>query len=407
MQASVVQQPEKDGPGWSRLRVEQGLPADLSRVELSIRRNAHPQFLGPSGWQDAEHWLTLEDINRDDSASEITIPPAINHWLVRTTLLIKVRADEGVSGELRLAWPALVLAGAASATAHETAPQPIEAPTESPAAPPEPPLESTVEPQTEPVPAFTAPEPPAEPDPPAQTLAGGDAESAPRDATANAGAAVTFTVDTPTGARGPSVSTPVSEPKRSGTWLWLLLAVLVIGGAVAAYFYWASQRDKDTETDNAEGKKQVTEEPQPPAPTEPKCELEAISAWMKDSTPDAAAIVASADRCSGLGEADIALRLYQNAARQGNADASLKIARWLDPETFKPEGNPFKRANPERAARFYQAPAEAGNLDAQYRLGRLLESGASADPVGVERGVEWIQRAADAGHEAAKAYLKK
>jgi TPR repeat protein len=121
-----------------------------------------------------------------------------------------------------------------------------------------------------------------------------------------------------------------------------------------------------------------------------------------------------ADESFGLAEKfreakqlDGAFLLLRNAAGKGNAAAALALGEMYDPATYSPETSPLPAPNPTQAAEWYKQAAEAGIAEAQYRYGVLLMSGKTEEPNGPEKGVAWLQKAADQGHQNAKEALPK
>ena len=56
---------------------------------------------------------------------------------------------------------------------------------------------------------------------------------------------------------------------------------------------------------------------------------------------------------------------------------------------------------------YYQISAEAGDADAQYAYGMLFMEDADSSPYILKKAIEWLQRAADKGHEEAIEKIKE
>lgn len=122
------------------------------------------------------------------------------------------------------------------------------------------------------------------------------------------------------------------------------------------------------------------------------------------TNPSPEAAVAAARRLAEGGKLDLAMLIYQFAARAGSTDATLALARMYDPATWSQATSPMERADAETAAYWYEPAAQAGNTEAQRRLGKILidlnQSGFERD-----KGKDWLGRAAAAGDAQAKTLL--
>ena len=56
---------------------------------------------------------------------------------------------------------------------------------------------------------------------------------------------------------------------------------------------------------------------------------------------------------------------------------------------------------------YYSKSAGAGDADAQYAYGMLLMEDADSSPYMLKTAIEWLQRAADKGHEEAIEKIKE
>lgn len=188
---------------------------------------------------------------------------------------------------------------------------------------------------------------------------------------------------------------PTSEPKGRiplvPVALGLILAVLLgVGG-----FYLLG-----------DGKDAKTEQPAPPvvaAPVEP--DRNAIALWLQGG-PAVAEMLEKAKTLFDQGHPDLGMVVLQHTAQQGSVDAHLKLAALYDPATWTAETSPMPEPDPETAAYWYEAPAEAGNPWAGFRLGALLTT---IDPDGFQgrKGLDWLQKAAEAGQSEAGELLER
>ena len=85
----------------------------------------------------------------------------------------------------------------------------------------------------------------------------------------------------------------------------------------------------------------------------------------------------------------------------------MAIGKMYDPFTFSRETSALPAPNANEARDAYRVAAEAKIAEAQFLLGRLLSSGKTDDSDGPERGVHWLQQAADQGYDEAKKALPK
>ena len=132
--------------------------------------------------------------------------------------------------------------------------------------------------------------------------------------------------------------------------------------------------------------------------------LQDINAFIQTNpTPDAA--FDAAQTLLGGGKVDLAMLVFQYAARQGNPKAAVAVARMYDPDTWSAQTSPMGQADAETAAYWYEPAAQAGDPEAQRQLGKIL---ISVNPSGFQhdKGKEWLTKAADAGDAGAKALLE-
>ena len=191
---------------------------------------------------------------------------------------------------------------------------------------------------------------------------------------------------------------PVIPARRSGL-AWplagaALLLVLALAAAALFYFGYAIPGAGPSAPT-------VAEEGGPRSFTE-----ESLRAFLAGQ-PDGPTAFAEAELYRQAGHPDLALLIYRHAARRGEGRAALAIGQMYDPELFSPETSAFAAPDADQAASFYKQAAEEGDPEAQFRLGRLLRGGRTSGSDDAERGVVWLQRAADQGHGGAQDMLQQ
>ncbi len=276
-----------------------------------------------------------------------------------------------------------------------------------------------------PLQAPTAPAPPAAPavastDPPGDgsvsDAARGDAASAGAagavqpaaradDAGADLGGAATeddgstASHATPVASDDGARADPVPPPSRRGL---LALVAALVAIAIAAVAWWA-MRPPDGDAAKHETARQ--DDRTPPEPQPEPISVDAARRFVAGDPP-LAPTQAMAKRYLDAGNLDGAFLLLRHAAGKGDAQAAAALGRMYDPATYSAQTSPLPAPNPAEAARWYRAAAESGDAEAQYRYGMLLRSGRTEEPNGPEIGVQWLQRAAEQGHEGARKALQ-
>jgi TPR repeat protein len=99
-----------------------------------------------------------------------------------------------------------------------------------------------------------------------------------------------------------------------------------------------------------------------------------------------------------------ARQLLQQAAKLGATEASLRLAEMYDPKTWSSDQSPVEQPDWETASYWYEEAARGGEARGMIGAGRLYCEFA-VDPVFIERGLEWLRKAAtapDAGAEVKK-----
>jgi hypothetical protein len=198
-----------------------------------------------------------------------------------------------------------------------------------------------------------------------------------------------------------AAETAQAEPERSKK-LWLILALgliaaVVVTGLVA---FLADEETVPEEEPIAE-----VEPVAPPPPPQDRIYDEAQVRSFLAAAPNPSDTLAEAEAYLEAGHPDLALLLYRNADRQGEAAASVAIGRMYDPSTFDSRTSAFPSPNADQAATYYLKAAETGDAEAQFLLGKLMVEGATSGPGDAEAGVVWLQRAAEQGNEDAKQML--
>ena len=89
-----------------------------------------------------------------------------------------------------------------------------------------------------------------------------------------------------------------------------------------------------------------------------------------------------------------AVEWFTKSAEQGNVDSQFNLALILDSGSGVPE-------NKAEAAKWYATPAEQGNVDAQVNLAFLHFTGAGVPKSNAEA-INWFTKAAEQGHAGAQ-----
>jgi hypothetical protein len=181
--------------------------------------------------------------------------------------------------------------------------------------------------------------------------------------------------------------------KRFPVWGLAVAAaiVLAIGGGAAWWFLPAGGNVA-----------QVTPAPPPSGPAT----VQEARRMVQEKIP-ADGAVREAQRFLDAKSLDGAFLLFRHAAEQGNAGAAVAVGGMYDPVTHSPETSPLPAPNADQAASWYAKAADAGDAEGEFRLGRVLMSGKTEDPQGPEKAIMWLQKAADQGHDGARAALPK
>lgn len=180
----------------------------------------------------------------------------------------------------------------------------------------------------------------------------------------------------------------------------IIAALLVIAGGAAYFLLFADKTDSAA----VASVEQVQEPAAAAAPDEINTREDLAKFIAATPQPDKAQ--AMANTLVRRGKLDLAMLLFQHAARGGNTEAALALAHMYDPDTWTAQTSAMAQADAETAAYWYEPAAQAGNVEAQRQLGKimvhLMPSGFQHD-----KGLEWLKKAADAGDAQAKDLLAK
>lgn len=171
-----------------------------------------------------------------------------------------------------------------------------------------------------------------------------------------------------------SPAAPPSNKKAGGkAWLWIVLAVLVLGiAAAAAYFFL-----KDSPQDFAAA---PDAPPLAPSAAADACAMEKLAGMpglqfvqecVKESKTSEQwlAVIAQAKQAQ---QCDVAQRLYVHKAQAGDVQIALAYAREYDPQTHQVQPC-FSQANPATAAYWYETVllSDPANAQAKARYEEL------------------------------------
>jgi hypothetical protein len=313
------------GPGHGRIRLPPGSTLD-GVYGLAIRRNQGSHtWLGPAGWQTAEHAFALEPggvFDLDGAADGDTGAPVLAVGPVIVDPLLEAQAGgaafallltgSGSPSAATLAMGTLAVRGLlGSAARGTTRPQPPPPPPPPPAPPPPPVVEDAAPP----------------PEPVAGLMAG----------------------DRP--------GTPAAPPRRwpAGLVAAMAVVVLAIAGGTA---WWFMRPDAPPAA-------------APVAASVPAQDVRTIVLVFLEGSPTPEAARVKGDELAGRGQLDGALLLYRNAADRGDGAAAFALARMYDPATFSPKTSPLPAANAGTARRWYETAAATGHAEARKRLNEM------------------------------------
>ena len=192
------------------------------------------------------------------------------------------------------------------------------------------------------------------------------------------------------------VEVPAPPPPRPRSRLPLvILSVLVLAAVGLGGWLWWDCHIPWTAPGHCPPDRVEPPPPPPPPPPEPIQEP-ATCAGL-----DAKACLAVAVKALEARRQEPARQLLQQAAKLGATEASLHLAEMYDPKTWTSDWSPVEQPDWETASYWYEEAARGGEARGMIGAGRLYCEFA-ADPVFIERGLEWLRRAAtapDAGAE--------
>ncbi|WP_417797898.1 tetratricopeptide repeat protein [Terasakiella pusilla] len=366
-------------PGFAEIRIPD-YTATGDQVEIAIKRSGDGSYLGDSGWLTNENWLSV-NIQDDNGECVIPIGPSQVDPLASclSSFMFQLFLKDGgatVAGVIKKTSVTLLSSQAGGAGMTSTVGS-IAAGTTTPAPEPEPVEEpACVE---EPV-SIPEPEPQPEPQP------------------------------------APTVEAPAESSSKKGLFIALaVIALLLVGGAIAFYSGLFDSKTDDPATATPATPTPEVSSTQPPAPaqslppaapTAPTLTTRQIVQDFLATNPDTPALLAKAEEMKAEGRLDGAMLLYRQAAGKGDAKAALLLARMYDPKYFSKETSPLPNADAETAAYWYEGPAKNGDVVAQRELGRVL---IEQNPSGFqkEKAVEWLTKAAEGGDAEAQSLLSQ
>lgn len=354
--------PDKSrGPGFGRLHIEGG-GLSAGPLQASIQSNQNEQYLAAGGaWQNAEVWHDLST-EADGAGVTVALGPDLVDPIVALppNCLLRLRVKNGdyggiaVRGLLHSVASGSRPAGEADRVFHpDPAPVVKQSVTEEVASAPEP--------------------------SPDVAISTGDRIG---------------------------LSHPPAEGGSSKLLVMVAAGLLVLAVAGAGAYFWLGRHHAARE-ENTAASEQNEAAPEQKDGTEPlKVPAEIASrgdvALYIQSNPSAADALAQAGKLAQGGKLDLAMLVYQYAARAGSTDADMALAHMYDPETWSAKTSPMPQADAETAAYWYEPAAQAGTVEAQRRLGQIL---VELNPSGFQhdKGKEWLSKAAAAGDSKAKA----
>ncbi|MGF1476563.1 MAG: hypothetical protein ACFB6S_13460 [Geminicoccaceae bacterium] len=331
---------------------------DAGTIELRIARMDQgssqflvPRFSGANACGSADCWFRPEPGPEPGPAAAISIGSSATwHLKPHMPYLVSFRDGSGTTVEDRMSWPAIRL--------PSEVPPPSRAETVSQTDQAEP--EPVSPPAPEPVQAVPEPD--------------------PLDHFAAMAEQADITDPEPV------TETPPAKPRRRALWLVALAALIAVGAGT--YLAWVDP-----------GYLRPVEPAPPPtavaAPQTdgPEISLAGARAFLK-TDPEAEAASEQAERFQAEGEGDAAFLLLAYAARQGDAQAALRLGDLYNPESWT-EGV-LNAPDPHRAEDYYRQAAEAGVGEAMRKLASLLESGALAVEDAPEQALFWSRKAEEA-----------
>ena len=200
------------------------------------------------------------------------------------------------------------------------------------------------------------------------------------------------------------IEVPAPPPPRPRSRLPLvILSVLVLAAAGLGGWLWWDCRIPWTAPGHCSP--DGIEPPPPPPPPEPA--PAPAPEPLTCTGLDAKACLAVGVKALEARRLEPARQLLQQAAKLGATEASLRLAEMYDPKTWSSDQSPVEQPDWETASYWYEEAARGGEARGMIGAGRLYCE-LAANPVFIERGLEWLRKAAtapDAGPDV-KALLK-
>jgi TPR repeat protein len=381
-------QPAGYPSGQAQVQVTGADSVDLDTLEVcvsglldDIEKHLDPRLTGEA-WTTTYAWFRPGSPRADGSALLFDFEPSVTwHLRPHAPYLLRLRDARGLRREERLTWI------------------PLRLPSQAP--------------RGYVPPAGLAPEPAAQPVPPAEAGEPEEAEAQRAQADREAAAAAALAVDLQRREdeeekrhreeaerlrrqaqerERQEHEEQKSRPGRRKPVIFAGIAALLLAVAAGGWFYkdwWPSATT-----------------PPVVAPPEVPTTLEGARQFLARD-PGADESFGMAEKFRAAKSLDGEFLLLRNAANKGSAPAALALGQMYDPATYSPETSALPAPNPEQAVEWYRQAAEAGIAEAQYRLGMLLMSGKTDEPNGPELGVSWLRKAADQGHPQARDALPK
>lgn len=349
------------GPGHAIARIpdQHSVPG---RIEMSVQRNSDQFYLRADGsWASSESWLPLPEAAIDGTTLSVRFGPHIVDSIVSATNIRfqhTMRLD-GMAEPAHVKRATDVRASGAAGSGRLPDPPPV------------------------------APLPPVAPAPAAPVV---EVPPAP--------------------ALEPVLAAPVMPPppRQPGSGGARLPLSLLIGGAVAlvaviaaAVWYFTRTPEVPAPAPEPVAAAPATAPAAPPTAGAPE-NLADINKFLSENPPPDDAHRMGKELLE-KGKPDLAMLLFQSAARGGQKDALLSLARMYDPESWSPQTSPLPAADAETAAYWYEPTAKAGDVFAQRRLGKLLVE-LNLSPTQREQGIEWLKKAKEAGDAEAGSILE-
>ncbi len=341
------------GPGHAIARI-QGLASAPASLQLRVARNSDQHFLRHDRqWVPAESWIPLEPGDRDGDMQLVPMGPVVVDSVVGAPANVRFqyvfRADgRDEPAQVRVTPSVRTSLGGGGGTVTEPPPAP----------PPPPPPLTPVPPEPEPAPT------------------GGDTPAPVGDTPARGGDS--------------------GAARKAGLAVGAIALLALLGGG--AWFMFGKPPDP--------GAPPPVAAPAPPTAAAPVTleSLADVNRYLQGS-PAPAESLREGQGLLQRGKPDLAMLLFQHAARGNEPEAAVAMARMYDPETWTAATSALPKPDAETAAYWYEPAARAGKAVAQRRLGQILVE-LNFSPSQRSQGVDWLKRAAEAGDADARRILE-